>query len=250
MKSILPVFILIDACGWEITRGREFLSRFSPEERRLESVFGYSSTCVPSIVSGRWPDEHRNWCYYVYDPEGSPFKALKPLRFLPKAVTSRRIFRRYLTKALRGSLGFEGYFDFYNVPFSHIDLFNFTERKSPLRPNGMNRGTNVFDFLRENRVSYFGSDPDKGETENFAALLAAIESGEPDFTFSYWPALDGLLHMVGNQSPEIGPRLKVYEQWIDRIFEAAEGRYEEVHLYVFGDHGMANCDELVDLQGA
>jgi predicted AlkP superfamily pyrophosphatase or phosphodiesterase len=153
-----------------------------------------------------------------------------------------------LTKALRRRLGFEGYFDLYNVPFQHFGLYNFTERKSPLRPNGMNHGTNIFDFLQQNNVPYFGSDPDQGEVENYGALLAAIETGDPDFTFSYWPALDGLLHQVGNQSPEIAPRLKSYEQWIQKVCQAAKRHYQEVHLYVFGDHGMANCDRLLDLK--
>ncbi|HWD20890.1 MAG TPA: alkaline phosphatase family protein [Verrucomicrobiae bacterium] len=248
MKSVLPVFILVDACGWEIMRERTFLPRLAPERKKLNSVFGYSSTCVPSILSGRWPDEHRNWCYYVYDPAHSPFKSLSVFRWLPRALTSRRIFRRWLTKALRNGMGFEGYFDLYNVPFEHIGLYNFTERKSPLRPQGMNSGPNIFDFLVKENISYFGSDPDKGEAENYAALLEAIGTGKPDFTFSYWPSLDGLLHMVGNQSSEIAPRLAHFEGWIQNVCDAARQHYEEVHLYVFGDHGMANCDEHLDLK--
>ena len=218
MKNVLPVFILIDACGWEILKSRPFLSKRAPEQRRLESVFGYSSTCVPSILSGRWPEEHRNWCYFVYDPVHSPFKSLSAFRWLPRSLTSRRVFRRWLTKALRNRLGFQGYFDLYNIPFEHIHLYNFTERKSPLRPGGMNRGPNIFDYLTQEGIAHFGSDPDKGEAENFEALLAAIKSGEPDFTFSYWPRLDGLLHAEGNQSPQIAVRLKAYEQWIEEIF--------------------------------
>ena len=94
MKPILPLFIFIDACGWELIRNDPFARDFAPNRRRLESVFGYSSACVPSILSGRWPDEHRNWCYFVYDPEHSPFRLLRPLRWLSTAITSRRIFRR------------------------------------------------------------------------------------------------------------------------------------------------------------
>jgi hypothetical protein len=149
---------------------------------------------------------------------------------------------------MRDRLGFEGYFDLYNMPFEHISHYNFTEKKSPLHPGGMNRGGNIFDFLQEEQISYFGSDPDKGEEANFNDLIAAVESGRPDFTFSYWPAMDGLLHRVGNQSPEIAPKLEHYERWIEKIFDAAQGKYEEVRLYVFGDHGMANCDEHLDLK--
>ena len=64
MKRVLPLFIMVDACGWEIIKDRPFLRNVAPNRKRLDSVFGYSSTCVPSILSGRWPDEHYNWGGY------------------------------------------------------------------------------------------------------------------------------------------------------------------------------------------
>ncbi|MBA4149810.1 MAG: alkaline phosphatase family protein [Verrucomicrobia bacterium] len=248
MKPVLPLFIMLDACGWEIVKNDPFLNDHAPTRKKLSSVFGYSSTCVPSILSGRWPDEHHNWCYFVYDPKRSPFKFLSPFRWLPTALTSRRIFRRYLTKLIRKKLGFEGYFDLYNIPFEHIALYDFSEKKSPLKPNGMNQGLNIFDFLVKNRINYFGSDPDKTEVENRDDLITAIEGEKIDFSFSYWPGLDGLLHNVGNQSPEVPKRLRMYEEWLEKVMEAAREHYEEVRLYVFSDHGMANCDEHLDLK--
>jgi predicted AlkP superfamily pyrophosphatase or phosphodiesterase len=145
-------------------------------------------------------------------------------------------------------LGFKGYFDLYNIPFEHITLYDFSEKKSPLKPRGMNCGPNIFDFLESKEISYFVSDPDKTEPENFDALLEAIRSEKIDFSFSYWPGLDGLLHSVGNLSPEIPKRLRMYEKWIAKVMETARDHYSEVKLYVFSDHGMANCDELLDLK--
>jgi hypothetical protein len=55
---------------------------------------------------------------------------------------------------------------------------------------------------------------------------------------------------VGNQSPEIPARLPMYEQWVAGVMEAAKGHYQEVRLYVFSDHGMANCDERLDLMAS
>jgi predicted AlkP superfamily pyrophosphatase or phosphodiesterase len=247
MKPILPLFIMVDACGWEIIRDDSFCELLAPTRRKLDSVFGYSSTCVPSILSGRWPDEHRNWCYFIHDPENSPFRPLRWLQWLPKALTSRRIVRRMLTKLVKKKLGFKGYFDLYNVPFKHIASYDFTEKKSPLQPGGMNRGGNIFDFLQKEQMPYFVSNPDVTEEENRDALKARIEKEDIDFAFCYWPGLDGLLHRVGNDSPLIPERLRVYENWIGEVMAAARGHYEEVRLFVFSDHGMANCDVHVDL---
>src|SRR5689334_5294447 len=162
MKPLLPLFIFIDACGWEIIKEDPFVRQFAPQRKRLTSVFGYSSACVPSIVSGRWPAEHRNWSYFVYNPKNSPFRSLRPLRWLPSAITSRRIFRRWLSRFVKAQLGFRGYFDLYNLPFQYLSLFDFSEKKSPLRPGGMNRGPNVFDFLEQHGIGYHVSAPEKG----------------------------------------------------------------------------------------
>jgi Type I phosphodiesterase / nucleotide pyrophosphatase len=248
MKPILPLFIMIDAMGWEILRGDTFGQDFAPVRKQLRSVFGYSSTCVPSILSGRWPDEHRNWCYFVYDPQNSPFRTLRWLRWLPTAVTGRRIFRRWLTKFVKVQLNFRGYFDLYNIPFRYIHLFDFTEKKSPLQPKGMNRGPNIFDHLTEQKIPYFVTDPTTSEEANRDRLIGQLRTGEIDFGFVYWAGLDGLLHRVGNKSPEVPAKLRVYEEWIRSVLEAAKGQYSDVRLYIFSDHGMANCDELLDLK--
>jgi len=248
MKPILPLFIMVDACGWEILQRNPFALNLAPTRKRLGSVFGYSSTCVPSILSGRWPDEHRNWCYFVYDPDNSPFRSLRPLRWLPPAITSRRIFRRWLTRFVRVQLKFRGYFDLYNIPFKYIHLFDFTEKKSPLLPHGMNRGPNIFDFLVEHQIPYFVSDPARPEEANRDTLIEAIEKESIDFAFMYWAGLDGLLHSVGNDSPEVGKKLALYEDWIGRLMKAASSHYSEVRLHIFSDHGMANCDTLLDLK--
>jgi predicted AlkP superfamily pyrophosphatase or phosphodiesterase len=248
MKAVLPLYIFVDACGWEIIKNDPFVRDLAPNRKKLNSVFGYSSACVPSILSGSWPDEHRNWCYFVHDPEHSPFKSLRWLRWLPEKITGRRIFRRWLSKFVKVQLSFRGYFDLYNIPFKHIAQYDFTEKKSPLQPGGMNRGPNVFDFLEHQKISYHVSAPQRTELQNLNALTSDIRQENIDFAFLYWPALDGLLHSVGNQSSLVPEKLRAYEKWIRELVAVAEDHYAEVRLYIFSDHGMANCDELLDLK--
>jgi hypothetical protein len=248
MKKVLPLFVFIDACGWEIIRDHPFAREVAPLRRPLRSVFGYSSACIPSILSGRWPSEHRNWCYFVHDPEHSPFKKLKPFGWLPRWITSRRIFRRYLSKLMRGVLGFKGYFDLYNIDFGQIGKFDFTEKKSPLQPRGMNRGPNIFDYLVEQGIPYHVSTPARGEEGNLADLQAQIAAEAVDFAFLYWPDLDGLMHRVGNDAPEVPAKLERYEAQLADLMATARCHYDEVKLYVFSDHGMANCTRTLDLR--
>jgi hypothetical protein len=92
-------------------------------------------------------------------------------------------------------LSFRGYFDLYNIPFRHISLYDFSEKKSPLQPGGMNRGANIFDFLEQRGISYHVSAPEMSESENLKALQTDIRSERIDFAFLYWPELDALLHV-------------------------------------------------------
>jgi hypothetical protein len=248
MKAILPLFVFIDACGWEIIKDDPFVRDLAPNRRRLQSVFGYSSACIPSILSGRWPSQHRNWCYFVYDPEHSPFRSLRLLRWLPKAITGRRRVRRWLSRFVKSHLKFRGYFDLYNIPFRHISLFDFTEKKNPLQPGGLNRGPNIFDDLQDRGIPYHVSDPVRGEQANLDLLLRDISSERIDFAFLYWPDLDGLMHRVGNDSPEVPKKLRAYERSLAHLMEVAREHYDEVHLHIFSDHGMANCDRRLDLR--
>jgi len=248
MKTLLPLFVFVDACGWEIIKDDPFARQFAPLRRKLTSVFGYSSACIPSILSGRWPVEHRNWCYFVYDPPHSPFRGLERLRWLPKAVTGRRVFRHRLSRMVKSHLKFRGYFDLYNIPFEHISLFDFSEKKNPLQPGGLNRGPNIFDHLQDQAIPYHVSDPTLSERANLDRLMADINGEKIDFAFLYWPDLDGLLHRVGNTSPEVPAKLRAYEPWLEELMACARQHYDEVRLTIFSDHGMANCDRRVDLR--
>lgn len=248
MKPVLSLFVFVDACGWEITKGDPFVRDIAPYRRRLRSVFGYSSACIPSILSGRYPNEHRNWSYFVYDPKNSPFKPVRWMRWLPTALTSRRRVRNVLSAWTKRKLNFRGYFDLYNMPFRDIADYDFTEKKSPLKPGGMNRGTNIFDFLESRGIPYHVSEPARGEEGNLTALQADLAAESIDFAFLYWPELDGLMHRVGNDAPDVPRKLRDYEARLARLLATAETHYRDVRLYVFSDHGMANCDRNVNLR--
>jgi predicted AlkP superfamily pyrophosphatase or phosphodiesterase len=158
------------------------------------------------------------------------------------------MFRHRLSRLLKVHLKFRGYFDLYNIPFEYISLFDFSEKKNPLQPGGLNRGPNIFDHMQERGIAWHVSDPKLGERQNLDGLLADIRRERIDLGFLYWPDLDGVLHRVGNDSPEVSAKLNAYEPWLDELMARAREHYGEVLLTIFSDHGMANCDHLLDLR--
>jgi hypothetical protein len=243
----LSLVIFIDALGWEILRNRRFLERELPHRRKLRSVFGFSSACVPSILTGRQPRDHGHWSYFYYAPESSPFGPLKILDALPKRLTDSGRVRQLISKALGKLYGFTGYFQLYNLPFRHAGLFDHCEKKDIFKAGGMNRGTNIFDSLDRDGVCYHVSDWRRSEAENLQACAADIERGEIRFGFLYMAAMDGLLHEVGKGSDRVDEKLRWYEENLRRLFATAEQNYDDFRVFICSDHGMATVDTHLDL---
>ncbi len=58
---------------------------------------------------------------------------------------------------VKRKLGFEGYFDLYNIP-SSTSRTTISQRRRALCSEGLNRGENIFDFLNAEKIPYFVSN--------------------------------------------------------------------------------------------
>ena len=248
-ENTVSMVVFIDALGWDVLKGRKFMEEELPYRRKLRSVFGFSSACVPSILSGRYPDEHLHWSFFFYSPDTSPFKPLRILRFLPGSIVNRGRVRNLISKFIKKLYGFTGYFQLYNIPFKHVDLFDYCEKKDLFVPGGLNVGDNIFDHLERARVPYHVSNWREPEDANLASLEAELKQGDIRFAFLYMASMDALLHMVGKESPKADEKLAWYEDKLRHILKVAHEKYDNVRLFVCSDHGMATVHTNVDLMG-
>jgi hypothetical protein len=207
----ISMVVFIDALGWEVLKGRRFLEQQLPLRRKLRSVFGFSSACIPSILTGLMPREHRHWSFFYYSPKTSPFRPLKPLGFLPKSLVDRGRVRNLISKLVKRLYGYTGYFQLYNIPFDQIDKFDYCEKQDLFVPGGMNRGKNIFDHLSQAGVPFHVSNWRESEESNLAALKADLSQGKIKFALLYMAAMDALLHEVGKASPLVDDKLAWYE---------------------------------------
>ncbi len=243
----MSLFIFIDALGWEVLRDREFLEQELPYRKKLRSVFGYSSACVPSILSGKLPQDHGHWSFYYVNEQSSPFQGLQWLRFLP--FQNRGRVRHLISKGLKKLLGWTGYFQLYNMPFAFLDRYDYCEKKDIFAAGGLNKGRQIFEDLDAQGIPYHVSNWRDGEPENINALRTAITEDQPRFAFLYMAAMDGLLHEVGKESPEVDQKLAWYEEQLRQLFDHARAQYDDVDIFICSDHGMATVEETVNLMG-
>ena len=98
----LPLFLFIDAFGWEILKKHSFfLNDRIVYQKRLKTILGYSSACDPSIISGRLPNEHGHWNSFYYSPQSCPYKWLKWLRIFPECVMNHHRIRSKLSNLIK-----------------------------------------------------------------------------------------------------------------------------------------------------
>lgn len=246
-KRSLSMMVFIDALGWEVLKDRNFLESELPYRRKLRSVFGFSSACVPSILTGRTPREHKHWSYFYYSPKTSPFKLLRLLDWMPHKLTDRGRVRHLLSKLIGKLYGFTGYFQIYNMPLQHAGLFDYCEKQDIFKPGGINDGDNIFDVLSRNNIKYHVSNWRKGEEDNLLACRNDIEKEDIKFAFLYMASMDGLLHRVGKDSKEVDEKMAWYESELKKTLATAQEHYDDVRLFICSDHGMATVNEDVDL---
>jgi hypothetical protein len=239
--------MFVDACGWGVVEPRPWFLPALTHRQKATSLFGFSSACVPAILSGRRPDENDHWSSFFLSPSTSPFKALRALRVLPKSLFDRGRVRRYLSKAIAKVYGITGYFQIYNLPFEALPLFDYAERKDIFQPGGINRGTSIFDEVKARGIPYHVSNWRASEGANLASLEAAVTEGRIRWAFLYTADLDAILHDRTKTGSEVDVKMRWYGEKVAALLEKAKAHYDEVRLMVVSDHGMATVTKVVDL---
>jgi predicted AlkP superfamily pyrophosphatase or phosphodiesterase len=243
----ISIVVFIDALGWEVLKGRRFMEERLPVRRKLRSVFGFSSACIPSILTGLVPRDHRHWSFFYYSPETSPFKPLRLLGMLPSSLVDRGRVRNLISKLIKRLYSYTGYFQLYNIPFEHVDKFDYCEKSDLFVPGGMNRGQNIFDHLSRAGVPYHVSNWRDSEESNLEALKSDLNKGKIEFALLYMASMDALLHEVGKESPQVDQKLAWYEAQLNEVMRVAADHYDQVRLFICSDHGMATVHTHFDL---
>ncbi len=248
MKKKISIFMFIDAFGWEIQKKYNFLEDLLPYRYPAKMQFGYSCTAIPTILTGKTPQEHKHLSFYYYNPEESPFKMFKVLKYLPGVIFDRWRFRHQFSKIIKKMKGYTGYFEIYSMPFDRLQYFDYIEKTDLFVPGGLAPTKNLADVLEEKNIPYHISNWRLTEEQNIDALIGDVKKENVDFAFLYTAKLDGLLHMVTKDGKEIQPKLDWYANKIKQLVAEVEKHYEDYSLFVISDHGMTTLTHEVDVK--
>jgi len=248
VDNIAAIFILIDGLGWEYVKDRAFLEDITVLKGPCRTVLGYSSSAIPTILSGKYPSETGHGNYYYYSPETSLWKWTKWFSWLPldRIPKIRGWMARYLSEKSWQWSGYTGYFQHCAIPLKYRWLFDYNEKKSVFN-DGLINGETIFSQLRKMGIRFFLRTFPAPDREILAAATESIKQRNCRFYFLYLSEMDGVLHEFCKEPHVIDEKLMWYDQQIRRLFETSCRSFDQVHLYVFSDHGMTPVIATFDL---
>ena len=199
----LQVVVLIDALGWEYVRNREFLNDVLPYRTPLQTVLGFSSGAIPTILTGAMPERHGHWNLFYYDPKGTPFRWLKVFNWLPNQVLNNRYCRKVIKELGRRVMGLGPNFECCVAP-PLLPYFNFSERRDIYAPKGIENMPSLFDELEaEGRGYRVYTYHQCSDAEILRRAKHDLQATEASFFFLYLCEVDAFLHMNCNDPEAI-----------------------------------------------
>ena len=245
----LAVFVLIDALGWHYVQGREFLNDLLPFRYPLQTVLGFSSGAIPTILTGVSPSEHGHWNLFYYDPKNSPFKWIRHLQFLPDRVLDNRVSRKLIKEAGKRLLGLGPLFDCAVSP-RLLPWFDWIEKRNIYDPRGIAGAPSIFDRLTErgigNRVYTYHHATDAEILEHAGTDIRCSDAA---FFFVYLSEMDMFLHLHCKETSAIDQKMKWYEAGLRELYRTAQEADPHATFTILSDHGMTPVLEQYDLVG-
>ncbi len=249
MKT-LHLFIFADALGWELVQHYGILKSVAPHQRKCETLFGYSATCDPTILTGTSPRDHQHFSFFVKcDPAKSPFKTMRWFKWLPDRIGGYHKIRNRVSRYFAQSKGYTGYFQLYSVPFRFLPFLDYTEKKDIYEPGGIIGGQeSIFEHWKRSGRPWNRSNWRSGDAANYAEIESLIEKGETELAYLFTAGLDATMHRYGPWSPQTKEAFLAFEQRVEKLIKLAADQYDDVRLAIFSDHGMTEVKETSDLR--
>jgi predicted AlkP superfamily pyrophosphatase or phosphodiesterase len=252
----ITIAILIDALGWRYIKNTGFLQDIMPYRKKIKTVLGYSCGVIPSILTGKYPDEHGRFNLFYLNPHASPFEWTKWIGFLPDFLLETPFSRKIIHYATKILSSYKGYFHIYNIPIKYLPYFDLCEKENIYESEGVPGFRTIIDFAKEKKIHYKSYSYHSGNDRTlFRNISRDLRNNKYDFIFMYLADLDAILHRSCNNKDIIHNALKIYEKNIKDLYTLLNQKYEEIYSFLFSDHGMIeiknriNIMELIDVMG-
>jgi len=247
-SNSVVVLILIDGFRYDYINAQD--SPFLHNLERLNiggivrETFAYQLR--PAFFAGLYPEECGVAHLFSYEPEDSPF------RHLPARLTDRDDIRKYVRRVeeKRGHTASQHYADSAQVPLPLLNYFGFSEKYDIQEPGSLGEHKTLFDALRERGVEWLWIAYPTHDQRTEAVLRTFQEELRQGLAFIYlhFAELDWVGHEYGPFSPERRAKLREIDDTVRQIYADLNRSFARVSGMIFGDHGMVEVRETVDVE--
>ena len=222
-----------------------FLSS-QPTVRRVRTELGYSITCHASMYTGLRPDRHGLWFVWQRRPSTSPFRWLRPLRFLdhvdnlPMHVLATKITRRFTRTSSWFGIPYPIHARWRDLP--DLDV---SERKLWPEEGYLDTAPTIFDKMRRAGVRFEIVGMERRPPRGIATWRTWRPPPEPaPFTYLFAGDIDHESHAFGQRSAQVGAILREVDGLIEANFRALAESAGDPALVVWSDHGHHDVTPL------
>jgi len=191
----LDLYFCIDGLGWEIAKRAKSFNFLQGTHKELETVLGFSSSAIPSILTGKQPQEHGMWNLFKLNPSQNDFPIFKMNHLFPKWMNRNRYLRKTQLIANKILTNFEGYYQAYDYPSEDLPKIQISESKNIYSPGGVPGSESIFDYYQKKQVKNLVYSYKTHSTQSiFKNLESDIHKNQPEKVFVYIADFDAYGH--------------------------------------------------------
>jgi predicted AlkP superfamily pyrophosphatase or phosphodiesterase len=242
-RPVLAVFL--DGLGADAIERMPFLAA-QTTVRRMRTELGYSITCHASMYTGLRPDRHGLWFVWQRDPGRSPFRWLRPLRFLdridslPLHVLATKVTRRFVRTTSWFGIPYP-----VHVPWRYLPDLDVSERKLWPEPGYLTTAPTIFDLLRASGTAF----EIVGMARGAASGIDGVQTWQPPahpmpLTYLFAGEVDHASHAHGQRAQEVTDLLATIDRLIEDRFNLMRAADPDLALVVWSDHGHHDVQRL------
>ncbi len=253
MRNI-NIHIIIDGLGWEVVKHCSAFNFLTQVQRPLDTVLGFSSSAIPTILTGKLPDEHgRGNLFYKSDASTFPLFSImkKAPSFLTNFSLPSRALKKVLLLANKKYTGFKGYYQAYDFPVNRLSSIAICEDSNIFSPNGISGSKTIFDHYVDSNTRWkcFSykefCDSDILSNVSDDCILSDLEH-----CFVYLCEYDAFGHANAHHKNSMISKANDYGKSLKSIYTTLNNYFDEVNMTVCSDHGMVPLISTIDIMTA
>lgn len=235
----IRLFVLMDGVGWKHLQETDFAVRLCPYRKSLQTILGYSSGALPTILSGRMPSETRQWAMWFYSPATSPFGwAARRVRYPRVVKRLMKMNRDTIVAGFKERNHITGYCETYRIPEEILPLVDTCAKRSWYLPTGLGGVESIFDVWTRRGTAYEVSGYPTSDFQSLLQVAEGIRRNPKPVYFLHLYETDAFLHARCRDVEAFRAALDPYQRSLEDICARAQAGGATLDLVIFSDHGM------------